>query len=70
MNLNYENHRISKDSELTCETCLAFDSKKNKCNHIETVVGTTLKHNTCRYHYSLHNLSGLKRKEGCGKLSL
>jgi len=45
---NFEQHRIAKEGEKTCETCLSFDG--SNCDSCDTTVGHTFKHNTCNYH--------------------
>ena len=45
---NHENHRIVVEGEPTCETCASFNGAK--CLSCGTTIGTTFKHNTCKYH--------------------
>ena len=45
---NYEQHRIAKEGEKTCDTCLSFNG--SNCDNCDTQVGHTFEHNTCNYH--------------------
>lgn len=57
--MNRDNLCESKDSKISCGTCLSYNETKGKCDSVDAMNVKVFPHNVCKYHLSVKRLAML-----------